>query len=332
MFIDETLIYVSAGRGGRGCVGFRREKYVPRGGPDGGNGGRGGHIIFEASENYHTLYDIGQKRRFQAEHGAPGSGSLSTGKSGEDIIIKVPVGTLIKDAETGELLKDLQIHQEKFIVANGGRGGLGNAVFKSSIQRTPLKTVPAAEGESRKILLELKLLADCGLVGFPNAGKSSLIRKISSATPKVADYPFTTIKPHLGLVNVGVGHSLVIVDIPGLIEGAADGKGLGHQFLKHVERSFCLIFVIDLSVESPYAQYKTLLAELKKFQPLLLKKPRLIVLNKIDLGEYELEKGFKKEKCPILKVSAIAGTGMKDLKNAAWKMVVDSGGKNLDKF
>src|SRR4051812_25096861 len=216
MFLDETQIEIRAGKGGDGMVAFRREKFVPRGGPDGGNGGRGGHVILKASKDLHTLYDIGQSRTFRADDGGKGGSSTSTGRSGEDVFLLVPVGTLVKDAETGELLADLKKNGQEEILARGGRGGLGNAVFKSSIHQTPRKSTPGGEGEYRRLGLELKLLADCGLVGFPNAGKSSLIRRVSAATPKVADYPFTTLKPALGVVGMGLGHSFVLVDIPGL--------------------------------------------------------------------------------------------------------------------
>ena len=320
MFLDETQIEIKAGKGGDGMVAFRREKYVPEGGPAGGNGGRGGHVIFKASKNLHTLYDIGQRRAFHAEDGEKGGSADCTGRGGRDVILLLPMGTLVKDADTGELLADLKTDGQEAILAQGGRGGLGNSVFKSSTNRTPRKSTPGLPGEEHRLALELKLLADCGLVGFPNAGKSSLIRRVSAATPKVADYPFTTLKPVLGVVGMGEGYSFVLVDIPGLIEGAADGKGLGHRFLRHIERTRCLAFVIDISGEDPFGQYKILQAELKKFHPLLLQKPKLILLNKTDLGEFPIDKRFSRQKCKVLRVSAVSGEGLNEFKGAAYAL------------
>jgi GTP-binding protein len=325
MFIDETKLEVHAGHGGKGMVSFRREKFVPLGGPSGGNGGRGGHVILVASHDIHTLYDIGNKRIFRADNGGKGEPSLCTGKNGEDIRLPVPVGTLVKDLETGDLLSDLKAEGQEFVVAQGGRGGIGNAAFKSSTNRAPRQSTPGEPGQSRKLLLELKLVADCGLVGFPNAGKSSLIRRLSAATPKVADYPFTTIKPVLGIVEVGQGRSFVLVDIPGLIEGAAEGKGLGHQFLRHVERSACLAYVIDASEQDPFGQYQILRSEMEKFHPLLLQKPRLIVLNKTDLGDFSLDARFKAEGCPVLRSSAVTGAGLPELKEGIRALIGEKG-------
>ncbi len=325
MFIDESKIEVIAGHGGKGMVSFRREKFVPRGGPNGGNGGRGGHCILRATTEIHTLYDIGNARIFRAEHGEGGGTSLCTGKNGKDIIIKVPIGTLVKDLETGELLEDLKKDGQSFIAVEGGRGGVGNAAFKSSTNRTPKESKPGGAGSSRKIMLELKLVADCGFVGFPNAGKSSMLRKLSAATPKVADYPFTTLKPVLGLMNLGPGKSLVLVDIPGLIDGAAEGKGLGHQFLRHVERSFCLAYILDITEKDHFEKYQTLRDEMEKFQPLLLNKPKIIVLNKIDMGKFTPDKRLKKENCPIFKTSAITGEGLDALKAGIAEMMGEKG-------
>jgi GTPase len=325
MFIDETGIEVLAGRGGNGCVSFRREKYVPRGGPSGGRGGRGGHVILQASKDIHTLYDIGNTRIFRAEAGQNGMPSNCTGKSGEDVIVKVPIGTLVKDLATQDLLMDLKEDGQTYLAAEGGRGGLGNSSFKSSTNQTPTKALPGLPGQERRLTLELKLVADVGLVGFPNAGKSSLIRRMSAATPKVADYPFTTLKPALGIVEVAVGRSFVMVDIPGLIEGAAEGKGLGHQFLRHVERSACLAFVLDISSGDPYGQYRTLRAELEKFHPLLLQKPKLILLNKVDLGDPPSDPRFAGENCPLLHTSSITGAGLEDFKNEVYQMMGDRG-------
>jgi GTP-binding protein len=267
------------------------------------------------------LYDIGNRRIFRADNGGKGEPSMCTGKNGEDIHLKVPAGTLIKDLQTGELLADLKEVGQTFTVAEGGKGGLGNAAFKSSTNRAPRTAQPGIPGQSRKLLLELKLVADCGLVGFPNAGKSSIIRKLSSATPKVADYPFTTLKPALGIVEVSPGKSFVLVDIPGLIEGAAEGKGLGHQFLRHIERSFCLAYIIDASGEDPFGQYQVLRSEMEKFHPLLLQKPKLIALNKCDLGDFKLDKRFKKEGCTILRTSALTGDGLKELRMAMQELI-----------
>lgn len=325
MFIDETKLEVHAGQGGKGMVSFRREKFVPLGGPSGGNGGRGGHVILVASHDIHTLYDIGNRRVFKAEPGGPGEPSLCTGKNGEDIRILVPAGTLVKDAETGDLLADLREEGQECVAAQGGRGGLGNAAFKSSTNRAPRQSTPGEAGQSRRLQLELKLVADCGLVGFPNAGKSSLIRRLSAATPKVADYPFTTLKPVLGLVEVGPGRSFVLVDIPGLIEGASEGKGLGHQFLRHVERSFGLAYVIDSSAEDPFGQYQVLRKEMGNFHPLLLQKPRLIVLNKKDLGDFPVDPRFGAEGCPVIRTSAVTGEGLDLLKDGILRLIGEKG-------
>jgi GTPase len=327
MFVDETIIDLTAGNGGHGAVGFRREKYVPQGGPDGGNGGRGGHVILKASKDLHTLYDIGNRRRFKAPSGETGSGSMSTGRSGEDVEILVPVGTLVKDIESGELLADLKEDGETFMAAKGGKGGLGNHVFKSSTQQTPRKATPGEPGEKKKLQLELKLMADCALVGFPNAGKSSIIRRVSAATPKVGDYPFTTLKPVLGLVRMDESASFVLVDIPGLIEGAAEGKGLGHQFLRHIERTSVLCFVIDTASESPYGQFETLRGELERFHPQLLEKPYFVVLNKSDLGETEIDGRFKELECAVFKTSAITGEGLNRLKKEAFRQVLAKGSR-----
>jgi GTP-binding protein len=320
MFLDETTIEVIAGKGGDGMVAFRHEKYVPMGGPCGGNGGRGGHVILTASKDRHTLYDIGQSRVFKAEHGEKGGTGDCTGRSGVDQILLLPAGTLVKDADTGEVLADLKKDGQKIIIAEGGRGGAGNTAFKSSRNQAPRQFTPGAPGGRRRLALELKLLADCGLVGFPNAGKSSLIRSVSSATPKVADYPFTTLKPALGVVSVGAGASFVLVDIPGIIEGAAEGKGLGHRFLRHIERTRCLVFTMDASGKDPYGEYKVLRKELEKFHPLLLEKPKLIVLSKCDLGDFPVDKRFKKEKCPVLQTSSITGLGLAEFKREAYAL------------
>jgi GTP-binding protein len=321
MFLDETRIEVIAGKGGDGMVSFRREKYVPRGGPSGGNGGRGGHVILKASKDLRTLYDIGQQRIFRARDGEKGGSADCTGKSGQDVLLPVPMGTVVKDAASGETLADLQWDGEEAMLARGGRGGLGNSVFKNSVRQTPRKSTPGETGEARKLSLELKLLADCALVGFPNAGKSSILRRVSAATPKVGDYPFTTLQPVLGVVGLGAGRSFVLVDIPGLIEGAAEGKGLGHRFLRHIERTRCLAFVLDGSDPDPYEQYRVLRGELQRFHPLLLEKPKLILLNKSDLGKRKPNAKFRREKCPVLQTSAVSGEGLEEFKKKAHSLV-----------
>ncbi len=320
MFLDEAFIEVLAGKGGDGMVAFRHEKYVPMGGPCGGNGGKGGDIVLVASKDVHTLYDIGQNRIFRAGHGEKGGTGDCTGRSGEDRVILLPVGTLVKDAGSGEILVDLKRKGQKAVIARGGRGGVGNTAFKSSRNQAPRQSTPGAPGEQRKLSLELKLLADCGLVGFPNAGKSSLIRKVSAATPKVADYPFTTLKPALGVVSIGPTASFVLVDIPGLIEGAAEGKGLGHRFLRHIERTRCLVYTIEAAGKESYNQYKILRKELEKFHPLLLEKPKLVVLTKNDLGEFPVDARFKKEKCPVILTSSITGLGLEAFKREAYAL------------
>ncbi len=284
-FVDEVKITVRAGKGGDGCLSFRREKFVPFGGPNGGDGGDGGSIYLEADSNINTLVDFRYQRHFQAQHGQSGMGSDCTGRSGEDLVIKVPVGTLVYNVETEELLGDLTQPAERLLVAKGGFHGLGNTRFKSSTNRAPRQTTPGTLGEGRELRLELKLLADVGLLGLPNAGKSTLIRAVSAARPKVADYPFTTLHPNLGVVRVGEFQSFVIADIPGLIEGAAEGAGLGIQFLKHLERTRLLLHLVDvapLEGSDPVEAVNIIVEELKKYSLALVQKPRWLVLNKID--------------------------------------------------
>ncbi|KIQ98114.1 Obg family GTPase CgtA [Lysobacter sp. A03] len=287
--VDEAEIQVSAGNGGNGCVGFRREKYIPLGGPDGGDGGAGGSVWLEADENLNTLVDFRHQRRFRAQRGEDGRGRQMYGKGGEDTVITVPVGTVVVNVETDEVIGDMITHGERLLVAQGGKGGLGNMHFKTSVNRAPRKALPGLPGEERELKLELKLLADVGLLGFPNAGKSTLIRAVSAATPKVADYPFTTLYPNLGVVSVEKYRSFVIADIPGLIEGAADGAGLGAQFLRHLQRTRLLLHLVDVApmeggVEmSPADQVRAIERELEKHDPELLAKPRWLVFNKSDL-------------------------------------------------
>lgn len=287
--VDEAEIQVSAGNGGNGCVGFRREKFIPLGGPDGGDGGNGGSVWLVADENLNTLVDFRHQRQFRARRGENGMGRQMYGKAGEDLVITVPVGTVVVNVETDESIGDLVNHGDRLLVAKGGQGGLGNMHFKSSVNRAPRKALPGLPGEERVLKLELKLLADVGLLGFPNAGKSTLIRAVSAATPKVADYPFTTLYPNLGVVSVEQYRSFVIADIPGLIEGAADGAGLGAQFLRHLQRTSLLLHLVDVApmeggVEvGPAEQVRAIERELEKHDPALLAKPRWLVFNKADL-------------------------------------------------
>ena len=288
--VDEVEITVTAGNGGNGCVGFRREKFIPLGGPDGGDGGNGGSVWLVADENLNTLVDFRHERSFRAQRGENGMGRQMYGKGGEDKVITVPVGTVITNVDTDEVIGDLTRHGDRLLVARGGKGGLGNMHFKSSVNRSPRKALPGLPGEERVLKLELKLLADVGLLGFPNAGKSTFIRAVSAATPKVADYPFTTLYPNLGVVSIEAHRSFVIADIPGLIEGAADGAGLGAQFLRHLQRTRVLLHLVDISPMeggvdgiSPVEQVRAIERELGKHDPELLAKPRWLVLNKADL-------------------------------------------------
>lgn len=288
--VDEAEIQVIAGNGGNGCIGFRREKFIPLGGPDGGDGGAGGSVWLQADENVNTLVDFRHQKQFRAQRGENGMGRQAYGKGGEDLTIVVPVGTVVTNVETDEVIGDLTRHGDRLLVARGGKGGLGNMHFKSSTNRSPRKALPGLPGEERTLRMELKLLADVGLLGFPNAGKSTFIRAVSAATPKVADYPFTTLYPNLGVVSVEAHRSFVIADIPGLIEGAADGAGLGAQFLRHLQRTRLLLHLVDVApmeggVEgvSPAEQVRAIERELDRHDPELLAKPRWLVLNKADL-------------------------------------------------
>jgi len=285
-FIDQVKIYVKAGDGGRGCVSFRREKYVPKGGPDGGDGGRGGHIIFRATKDLNTLLDLKYQQHYRAENGRHGMGKEMHGRNGRDRIIPVPVGTVIKDAETGEIICDLIRDGQEFIAAEGGRGGRGNARFKGPTRQTPTMAEEGRPGEERTLIVELKLLADVGLIGMPNAGKSTLISAISQARPKIADYPFTTLKPVLGVVKYGNYRSFVVADIPGLIAGAHRGAGLGFQFLRHVERTSILLHLVDISEMAegdPVENFETINSELGLYSPELLRKPQAVAGTKLDI-------------------------------------------------
>lgn len=286
-FIDEAKIEVVAGNGGNGAASFRREKFVPRGGPDGGDGGRGGSVFAVADENVNTLIEYRFVKRYQAKHGEKGHGADRYGRGADDIILRMPVGTLIVDQDTDEVIADLTHHDQKICLAKGGKGGLGNLHFKSSTNRAPKQSTPGEEGEQRRLALELKVLADVGLLGMPNAGKSTLIRSVSAARPKVANYPFTTLHPNLGVVRIDESNSFVMADIPGLIEGAAEGAGLGHQFLKHLSRTGLLLHVVDVvpfddSVD-PVVEANAIVNELQKYDEDLYQKPRWLVLNKLDI-------------------------------------------------
>ncbi len=291
-FVDEAVITVTAGNGGNGCISFRREKFIPLGGPDGGDGGNGGSVWLEADENLNTLVDFRHERYYKAQRGQNGMGRQMFGKAGDDIVIKVPIGTEVINVATDEIIGDLTEHGLRMLVARGGEGGKGNVHYKSSVNRAPRKAGTGSSGEEREIRLEMKLLADVGLLGFPNAGKSSFIRAVSAATPKVADYPFTTLHPNLGVVSVEIGRSFVIADIPGLIEGAADGAGLGSLFLRHVQRTRLLLHLVDMApfdeAVDPAGQVRAIENELRKYDPGMLEKPRWLVLNKGDLLDPEL--------------------------------------------
>ena len=325
MFVDQVAIIAQAGDGGDGCSSFRREKYVPLGGPDGGDGGRGGDVVLETDPNLTTLIDLRYQKTYRAEHGNPGKGKQMTGKSGKNLLIRLPPGTLVKDKDSGELLVDLKEAHQQYIVAKGGNGGHGNLHFQSSTQRAPRKLEPGWPGGSRNLFLELKLLADVGIMGFPNAGKSTLISKISNARPKIADYPFTTLVPNLGVVRLAEGESFVAADIPGLIEGAHTGKGLGHQFLKHIERTRLLLHLIDFSdldKDAIFGRYHKLQLELKRFSPELAQKPQILVATKADDPQsqqniLDLQSSMAELNPSFFMISSLTGEGIQTL---LWKI------------
>ena len=320
-FVDYVKIHVKAGDGGKGCVSFRREKYVPRGGPDGGDGGRGGHIIFRATDTLNTLLDQTYHREYRARRGQHGMGKKMHGKDGEDHIILVPVGTIIKDADTKDILIDLDRNGMEAVIAKGGKGGLGNSHFATPTRQAPRYAQPGEEGEEMWLILELKLLADVGLIGLPNAGKSTLLSVISSAKPKIADYPFTTLRPVLGVVKLSDFRSFVVADIPGLIEGAHKGVGLGFQFLRHVERTSILLHLVDVSEtrdDDPVENFEKINRELELYGPELIKKPQAVAGTKLDVAGKEerldrLERYCKMNKIDFFPVSAVTGRGIKDL-------------------
>jgi GTPase len=318
-FIDEAIITVQSGSGGRGCVSFRREKFVPRGGPDGGDGGKGGDVVLATTLRKRTLYQFRYQRHFKAKNGAHGQGKQKTGKNGQDLIIEIPPGTLVTDAETGQITKDFVDPGETLIIAKGGRGGQGNTKFKTSTHRTPRFAQPGEPGETKTFQLELKLLADVGIIGLPNAGKSTLISSVSSARPKIGDYPFTTLSPTLGVVRTDWGEPFVIADIPGLIEGAHKGTGLGIRFLRHIERTRILVHLVDVSAidrKDPLKNYHIINKELSMYQQTLVEKPQIVVLNKLDLsGAKELAAAFQSalQGINVVSISALTGQGIEDL-------------------
>lgn len=327
-FIDYIRIFCRSGNGGAGSAHFRREKYVPQGGPDGGDGGRGGHIILRGNAQLWTLLHLRYIKHFHASNGANGHKQRATGKSGEDIIIEVPLGTIVKDAETGEVHFEITEHGEEKILMQGGKGGLGNWHFRSATNQAPEYAQPGTPGEEAWKILELKMLADVGLVGFPNAGKSTLLSAITAAKPEIADYAFTTLKPNLGIVNYRDHKSFVMADIPGIIEGASEGKGIGLRFLRHIERNACLLFMISAESKSIAEEYKILLKELKEYNPELLVKDRMLAITKADLIDEELQKlllkEFKqkvKEPIEIIFISANTNYHLTELKDALWKML-----------
>ena len=323
-FVDYVKVHVSSGKGGQGSAHLRREKFVAKGGPDGGDGGRGGHIVFRANKNLWTLYHLKFKRHFKAGHGSAGGKQTSTGANGEDVYIDVPLGTLLRDTDTGEAIAELTEEGQTVIVAEGGKGGRGNVHFKSATRQTPRYAQPGLPGEERNVTIELKVLADVGLVGFPNAGKSTLLSVVTAAKPKIADYEFTTLKPNLGIVKYRDYQTFVMADIPGIIEGAAEGKGIGHRFLRHIERNSVLLFLVPADAPDIRKQYDILLSELERFNPQLLDKQRIVAVSKSDLLDEELKAEMKAEldeqfhDVPYLFISAAAQKGLVELKDALW--------------
>ena len=321
-FVDYVKLFLASGAGGSGSTHLRREKYIPKGGPDGGDGGRGGHIILRGNPQYWTLIHLKYRKHIKAKPGESGSGNLCKGANGEDIILEVPLGTVARNAETGEVLFEITQPGEEKIIVKGGRGGLGNANFKSATNQTPRYAQPGEEGVEGWFILELKILADVGLVGFPNAGKSTLLSTISAARPKIADYAFTTLEPSVGVVRYYDDKSFIVADIPGIIEGAAEGRGLGHRFLRHIERNSVLLFMIPADSNDIKTEYNVLLNELKKFNPQLLDKQRVLAISKSDMLDDELEKEIKRHlprKVPHIFISSLTRKGIKELKDLLWK-------------
>jgi len=323
-FVDYIKVYASSGKGGRGSAHLHREKFITKGGPDGGDGGRGGHIILRGSKDMWTLFHLKFKKHFRAEQGGDGSKSRSTGKDGTDVYVDVPLGTIVRDSETSEIIFEITENGEEKILLEGGMGGRGNWHFKSSTNQTPRYAQPGVDGLEGWFQIELKILADVGLVGFPNAGKSTLLSVITAAKPKIADYAFTTLKPNLGIVDYREYKSFVMADIPGIIEGAAEGKGLGHRFLRHIERNSTLLFLIPADSDDINKEYEILLNELKKHNPELLDKQRLLAISKTDMLDEELQEEIKNELptgIPFVFISSIAQLGLQELKDKLWKML-----------
>lgn len=321
-FIDHVKFHSRSGKGGAGCLHFIREKFVEKGGPDGGDGGRGGHVILRGNSQLWTLLHLKYRKHVVAEDGKPGESQNCTGASGKDEILEVPLGTVARHAETGEKLCEINEHGQEYILSRGGRGGRGNLFFATSTQRAPMHAQPGEPGVQEWIILELKLLADVGLVGFPNAGKSTLLSVVSAAKPKIADYPFTTLTPNLGVVSYRGDRSFVMADIPGIIEGAAEGKGLGIQFLRHIERNSLLLFMVPADSKDIKAEYGILLNELKKYNPELLDKKRLLAITKSDMLDDELKAEMEKDvpaELPVIFISSVIQQGIKELKDLIWK-------------
>lgn len=326
-FVDYVKVHLSSGNGGKGSMHFHREKYIAKGGPDGGDGGRGGHVIVKGNKNLWTLVHYKFKKHFKAEHGEHGSKSRSFGADGKDVILEVPLGTVVKDSETMEVLFEITEHDQEVIALEGGKGGLGNWHFKSSTNQTPRYAQPGVPGQERSVTLELKVLADVGLVGFPNAGKSTLLSVITSAKPKIADYEFTTLKPNLGIVQHRDFQSFVMADIPGIIEGAAEGKGLGHYFLRHIERNATLLFLIPADSKDIIKEYRILIDELRRYNPELLDKERFLVISKSDMLDDELKEEISNELKSSLQdssfsfISSVAQQGIQELKDKLWELI-----------
>ena len=329
-FVDYVKMHLTSGKGGQGSAHLRREKYIPKGGPDGGDGGRGGHVILRANQNLWTLYHLKFKRHYKAGHGGAGSKQTSTGADGEDVIIEVPLGTVVRDSENQNIILEITEKGQEFIIAAGGKGGLGNDHFKSSTNQTPRYAQPGLDGVEVNITLELKVLADVGLVGFPNAGKSTLLSVVTAAKPKIANYEFTTLKPNLGIVEYRDHQTFVMADIPGIIQGAAEGKGLGHYFLRHIERNSTLLFLIPADADDIKKQYDILLDELRRYNPEMLDKDRLIAISKCDMLDAELQAEMKQEldkdfkEVPYVFFSSVAQKGLMELKDKLWVMLNNS--------
>jgi GTPase len=326
-FVDYVKIYVTSGKGGKGSTHLHREKFIEKGGPDGGDGGRGGHVYMRGNKSLWTLFHLKFVKHMRGGHGGDGGSSRSTGHDGEDKYVEVPLGTVVKDIETGEILFEITEHGEERILAQGGKGGLGNWHFRSSTNQTPRYSQPGMPSTELDVILELKVLADVGLVGFPNAGKSTLLSVLTSAKPKIADYPFTTLKPNLGIVAYREFQSFVIADIPGIIEGAAEGKGLGHYFLRHIERNSTLLFLVPADADDIKKEYEILLDELRRYNPEMLDKDRLLVISKCDMVDDELKSEMKqhldksKLGIPYMFISSVAQQGLTELKDKLWEML-----------